>query len=512
MWAHPQYLPLGLAIPLLLALAWLFERRRLRDMIRWADRAFWTRYGIPLRLSPTRLFFLGIALLSAWIALLGPLGPPRMQSVRQRAPDIVLALDLSLSMYAPDGTPTRLEQARQSAQALLQALPEARWGLVTFAGTAFPHCPLVTDPEPVQLLLSVADPSWMPVQGTDLGAALDRARELFPPNEGIRARAIVLITDGEDHENRFGSALQELRRLRIPVFVLGVGGSQPVAIPLPAGEGQPRYKLDRAGQVVRTRLEEDRLRGLAEQTGGRYYHAAQLPELLRHLRQLPAQSETQRARYEREPLYRPFLLLSLLGWLGYWYGSGWRTLSMALLILVWGLGPGSELRAQAVVPGEDRRAVADFRAALEAYQTGRFREAAELFVRASRRFRIPENQALSLYNAGGASYRAGAPDAALKAYREALARYPDEETRKRYEWLWRRIRTPVPRPEHGSGTPLSRPAGPEGPGFSAKPPEGIDQVTAESVLQRLRAYEARVLDRLHRRLPPPPTGQREKDW
>ncbi|MCS7082888.1 MAG: VWA domain-containing protein [Bacteroidota bacterium] len=518
MWAHPEFLWLGFLIPVLLALGWAFERRRLRDMRRWMDPALWARYGQRLRVRWERLFMLALALVSAWIALLGPLGKMRLRHAPQRGPDVVVAFDLSLSMYAQDGAPTRLEQARQAVRLLLEALPEARWGLVAFAGTAFPQCPLVSDPEPIRLLLDALDPSWMPVQGTDFGAALARAQELFSPLEGPRARAIVLVSDGEDHENRYGPVLRELQRARIPVFTVGVGSSEPVPIPLPEASPPERYKRDRSGAEVRTRLEADRLRTIAQQTGGRYLRAEHILELAEALRQLPGQFASVRARYERDIHVAPFLILSLLGWWGYWYGFRLPVRGGAALfaLLFWG---ASAAQAQVIgLPGEDPQALADFQAGVAAYRAGRYEEAAAYFESALRRFRLPENQARAAYNAGNAWYRSGKAQAALQAYRQALMRGPEREVRFNYEWVWRQLSRnkspavsdtlaldalPRPRP-YAEAASAANPA-PQGP-------EQIDRATAERLLESLREQEARTLDRVQRRLARAAPRRPERDW
>jgi Ca-activated chloride channel family protein len=198
--------------------------------------------------------------------------------VSRTGSDVVVVLDTSLSMAAADVSPNRLELARHSAVSLVRRLAGNRISLVTFAGKATVACPLTLDSEAVLLFLDSVDLEAVPVPGTALAEALDRTAELFQPGPaaaaGGRGRAVVLFTDGEDHEEGLDDAVENLKRTGVPVYAVGIGTARGGPIPLGNGSDPTAgYKKDREGRVVTTRLSEEVLEKVGLGTGGRYYRS-----------------------------------------------------------------------------------------------------------------------------------------------------------------------------------------------------------------------------------------------
>jgi Ca-activated chloride channel family protein len=196
-----------------------------------------------------------------------------VETVRSVGQDIVVAVDLSRSMLAEDVSPNRLERARLSIFRLMEGLDGDRIGLVAFAADAFVQSPLTTDYSAAAMFLGAMSPDLMPVQGTDLGAALRVSLDAL--DEGARdARVVVVVTDGEDHEADFETALERAIGSGVRVHVVGIGTTEGAPIPLYDAQGRrDGFVRDEEGTVVTTRLGEETLRSVAERTGARYVAA-----------------------------------------------------------------------------------------------------------------------------------------------------------------------------------------------------------------------------------------------
>lgn len=272
--ARPELLWLLLLAPLLAAvLAWLWHRR-MRAMEAWSDRALWPRLAIA-DLS-RRAVLASIVLTLTAAALIAALARPRWglheEAVERRGVDLVLAVDTSLSMAAEDVRPNRLWLARQIARELLGELAGGRVGLLEFEGLAEVRSPLTLDLEMVEVLLASLQPATLPQPGTALATALATADQLFPADRDTH-RAIVLLSDGEDHAGELERTADRLREHGIVVHAVGVGTRSGGPLPLP-GRPSREYKQHPNGEVVVSRLEEGTLRKLAELTGGRHVTAS----------------------------------------------------------------------------------------------------------------------------------------------------------------------------------------------------------------------------------------------
>lgn len=204
----------------------------------------------------------------ALVALARPQWGIRWEEAQQRGLDILVVLDTSNSMLAPDLNPNRLERAKRGVSDLLRKLEGDRIGLMAFAGSSFLVCPLTTDYAAFTMMLDDVGPGSIPRGGTAIAQALDAARDSF--KEGDEAdRVVVLTTDGEDHEGDVDRAVGALAQARIRVFAIGVGTVGGELIPAGGAEGGP-FLRDRAGTVVRTTLRERTLEKIAVATGGMY--------------------------------------------------------------------------------------------------------------------------------------------------------------------------------------------------------------------------------------------------
>jgi Ca-activated chloride channel family protein len=174
-------------------------------------------------------------------------------------------------MKAEDIKPSRLEKAKHEISKLIQKLQGDRIGLIVFSGKAFIQFPLTTDYSAANLFLSAVSVKSVPQPGTAIGPALQLALNSFKKDEQTQ-KAIVIITDGEDHEGDLDNAIEEANNLGVKIYAIGLGSPQGVPIPLYNSSGsQIPHKKDRSGNVVLTRLDEQTLQDISEKGNGRYY-------------------------------------------------------------------------------------------------------------------------------------------------------------------------------------------------------------------------------------------------
>ncbi|MGA9115534.1 MAG: VWA domain-containing protein [Bacteroidota bacterium] len=270
--AHPEYLYLLAALPLFLLAAMLAARARKRAIGRFGDPAMLARMAEGGSNAKRRVRWALLA--AAWtLAAVGAANPQvgtRMEEVKQEGVDLFIALDVSLSMKAEDIRPNRLEKARLEIRNLIGRLRGDRIGLVVFAGEAYTQFPLTTDYGAAALFLDAVDVDAVPVPGTSLGAAVDRALASFD-FDLPSTKVLVLITDGENTEGDAFRAAREAAQKGVLLYAIGMGSPAGAPIPVTNAAGERvDFKRDRSDKVVVTRLDEVSLRRIAETGGGLY--------------------------------------------------------------------------------------------------------------------------------------------------------------------------------------------------------------------------------------------------
>lgn len=310
----PWMLGLGL-IPLALVSArWLWSRRTGGADAPWPNILRGHMVGGRVRLDagkrrvPWRLW---LAAALAVVALTRPQGGDERGAPTQPAGDIIIALDLSRSMLADDVRPSRLAQARRLAEGLVDALPEQRIGLVGFAGTAHALAPVSADRALLGAFLATAQPSHMPVQGSNLAALADAALAALP---GRGARVLVVLTDGEADASPWRERAPALKAAGIGVLAVGFGTAEGALL----SDGGNPVRLPTGGQV-RTRLQSRTLADFTTLAGGRVLSSPDAATLAATVRQaLAAAGTPEAANDEPRPveLFPWFLFgaLLLLGW------------------------------------------------------------------------------------------------------------------------------------------------------------------------------------------------------
>ena len=214
-----------------------------------------------------RFLMLMLAFIAGCIALANPRQPDKNSGEARSGIDIVIALDISNSMKATDLEPDRLSRARQFVSKLIDQLKDDRLGLVLFAGNAYAQMPLTFDREAARMYVASANPSYIAAQGTSIGDAFQKSNRLFE-EEGERFKSIILITDGETHDQNALEMATELADQGVMINTIGLGSAEGSTLIDTAGN----VKKDASGNVVVSKLNEDILKKIAQQTNGRYIH------------------------------------------------------------------------------------------------------------------------------------------------------------------------------------------------------------------------------------------------
>ena len=258
-------------LPLLLVTG-LMLRRRAELLGRMAEQGLWPTMlpGHSPKRQRFRNFIRVLALALAIAAVARPQWGFKWEEVKQRGLSIIVALDTSKSMLAQDIKPNRLQQAKWGVRDLVKELRGDRIGLVAFAGDAFLQCPATIDYAAFLMMLDDVYAGIVPVGGTDLFQALDSSIDSFKKTEESQAdKVIILISDGEGHTGDPLALIPKLKEEDIRVFAIGVGTKEGELIQTSEG-----FVKDKAGNVVKSSLNEDMLERIAFETGGFYVRSA----------------------------------------------------------------------------------------------------------------------------------------------------------------------------------------------------------------------------------------------
>ena len=266
--ADPTYLYALIILPFL-AIFYFYSNYRCRRNIR--------KYGDPELMNALMpevskyrpdvkfwIVFLAFGLII--IMLARPQFGSKMETVKRSGVETVIALDISNSMLAQDVTPSRLDKSKKLISRMVDEFTNDKVGLIVFAGDAFTQLPITSDYISAKMFLESITPSLIASQGTDIGGAIRLAMKSFTPQEGV-GRAIIVITDGENHEGGAIEAAKEAAGKGMQVYVLGVGS--PDGSPIPV-EGSNDFRKDRDGNVIVTRLNEEMCQEIAKAGNGAY--------------------------------------------------------------------------------------------------------------------------------------------------------------------------------------------------------------------------------------------------
>lgn len=266
--AHPELLYLLIVIPLLIVFYVVMVGKKKKAI---------AEFGNPELLKPLmpllsfkrgtwKFVMLMFALVFVILGAAGPQFGSKLQQVKKKGVELVIALDVSNSMMAQDIKPSRLEKAKMAIARMVEKLSDDKVGLIVFAGDAYVQLPITTDYSSAKLFLSNITTDIVPVQGTAIGSAIDLAARSFTP-ETETSKAIIVITDGENHQDDAVAAAKSAREKGINVHTIGMGLEQGGPIPEKGRPGE--FMKDGNGNVVVSKLDEKTLQEIAKAEIGR---------------------------------------------------------------------------------------------------------------------------------------------------------------------------------------------------------------------------------------------------
>lgn len=314
---HPEHLYALLVLPVFIVFFILMRYARKRALEQFGDTSL-MQYLMPQVSNykhTTKFILLLFALVFLIIGWSNPQWGTKKEKVKRKSVDVFVALDISQSMMAQDIAPSRLERARKFAQNLIDALKGERIGTIIFAGNAYLQVPLTTDYAAAQLFIKSANPNMAPAQGTAIADAIDLAERSFE-EDNKNHKALIVITDGENHDNEALERAKEANNNGLLIFSVGVGTEKGSFIPTVIG-GRADYKRDKTGNPVRSSLNEAMLKDLADAGDGVYFNLAsgsdKVAEALRtRIDSVEKRELEQRVFNEYESYFQYFIAVALL--------------------------------------------------------------------------------------------------------------------------------------------------------------------------------------------------------
>ena len=310
----PLYLYLLLLIPLLAVIRFVTYRNKKKRLRKFGDPKLLKELMPDVsRWRPGVKFWLLEAALALLILMLArPQMGTKISHEKRNGIETIICVDISNSMRAEDVSPSRLDRAKMMVENLVDHFTDDKIGLIVFAGDAFVQLPITSDYVSAKMFLSAIDPSMMDTQGTDIARAIEMATHSFTQEKGI-GKAIIVITDGEDHEGGATEAAEAAKKADMRVYMLGIGSTQGAPIPIP---GTNDYMVDNTGQTVMSALNEDMCKQIASAGGGAYIHVennSNAQDLLDQELDKLSKKETQSTIYsDYDEQFQAFGILALL--------------------------------------------------------------------------------------------------------------------------------------------------------------------------------------------------------
>jgi Ca-activated chloride channel family protein len=419
----PEWLWGLLLIPLLIALFVRAEHRGLKRLQQFVSARLLPQLAGTVN-RPRRIMRFGLLLLGLALAI-ASLAQPRwgytFQDVKRKGLDLLIAVDTSRSMLSNDVQPNRLERVKLAIQDLIDELQGDRVGLIAFAGRAFLQAPLTIDYDAVIEAVNDLDTKTIPEGGTNISSAITLAMQSFGKS-AMGNRALIIFTDGEELSGDAVKTAKGAADAGVRIFTVGVGTPQGSLIPVTGDTGETSFVKDINGQVVKSKLDDKRLREIAEATGGFYLHLESGQRTMQQVQSeglAKMQAAEMDVRLSRRPIER------------YEWPLGAALIALALSILI---PERKRVRARAFVPAPAKAAVGAVVAVLtllcspafatapgiNAYQQGKFEDAYKEFQETLKSH--PQSRAVDelQFDSGTAAYKLKDYNKALESFSQAL--------------------------------------------------------------------------------------------
>ncbi|MBE9511056.1 MAG: VWA domain-containing protein [Bacteroidetes bacterium] len=268
-----EFIYLLILIPVLLVVFIISRKIRKRSLKRFGDPDILKQLMpfLSVNRPVVKFLFVLFALVFIILGMARPQFGSKIEEIKRKGIEIVIALDVSNSMLAEDIQPNRLEKAKQAIARLVEKLADDKIGLIVFAGDAYVQIPITSDYASAKMFLSSINTQIVPKQGTNIGSAIELGINSFSPDNEA-SKALIIITDGEDHDDNAVSLAREAAEKGIVIHTIGVGTLNGTPIPVYSGN-QRSFRKDRQGNVVITKLNEKILREITNAGNGSYIRA-----------------------------------------------------------------------------------------------------------------------------------------------------------------------------------------------------------------------------------------------
>ena len=418
----PEWLWGLLLVPLLVALFVRAERRGLRLLQEFVSARLLPQLAGTVN-RPRRIIKFGLQLLGLSLAIIS-LAQPRwgytFQDVKRKGLDLLIAVDTSRSMLSNDVQPNRLERVKLAIQDLINELQGDRVGLIAFAGRAFLQAPLTIDYDAVVEAINDLDTKTIPEGGTNISSAIALATQSFGKS-ATGNRALIIFTDGEELSGDAVKMAKEAADAGVRIFTVGVGTPEGSLIPITSDDGQTAFVKDSAGEVVKSKLDDKRLREVAQATGGFYIHLESGPRTMQQVQTeglAKMQAAEMDVRLSRRPIER------------YEWPLGAALIALALSMLI---PERKRVRERRYIPAAVRAAEAaaallillasfSYAAApgIDAYRDGKFEDAYGQFQQTLKSHPQSPAEDKLQFDSGAAAYKLKDYNRALESFSQAL--------------------------------------------------------------------------------------------
>ncbi|MBU8893838.1 MAG: VWA domain-containing protein [Bacteroidales bacterium] len=314
---NTEYLYLLLILPVLIFLFGLAQYYKKKALIKFGDM------DVIEQLMPfvsksrpvLKFIFLFVAVIAIIFALSDPQFGSKLEKVKRAGAEIIIALDVSNSMLAEDIKPNRLERAKQAISKLVDNMENDRIGLIVFAGDAYIQVPVTSDYSATKMFLSSINTRIVSKQGTAIGSAIDLAMNSFSPESDME-KALIVITDGENHEDDAVKAAKLANEKGIAIHTIGMGSPQGAPIPLQKEYEQTIFQQDKDGNTVISKLNQKTLQEIASAGGGIFIRASNtqtgLNKLFERINKMEKKEMEEKIYTEFEHRFQYLLAIALL--------------------------------------------------------------------------------------------------------------------------------------------------------------------------------------------------------
>jgi len=284
-----EYLYGLLLIPVFILIYYIIRRSRLKQLIRFGDVSLVSALHPDVsKYKPNVKFILRmIAVAFLIFAIANPQIGSKLVEVKREGVDVVIALDVSNSMLAEDIKPNRLDRAKRSISRLIDELKGDRIGLIVFAGSAYVQLPMTTDYSAAKLFLSTINTDIVSTQGTAIGAAIELAIEKFTTEDEDKRKALIVITDGENHEDDAFAMAGKAVESGFVIYTIGMGTTEGGPIPIYRNAQRTGFLVDENKETIVTRLDAQMLQEIATAGNGKFIRSGgndpELSELLEEI-------------------------------------------------------------------------------------------------------------------------------------------------------------------------------------------------------------------------------------